>query len=229
MIKSFLILIIFPIFLFSSQEIILVVADDFNSTHASLECYDDAKKVFSTKVNLGKNGLGWGLGEVKLSQNSHDPIKYEGDKKVPIGVFRLTDIFGYAFKSNYKLPYLHTSKGLICVDDSDSNFYNTIIERIGDEKSFEYMKREDQQYKFGVVIAHNSKALKKRGSCIFLHIQREAKASTVGCTSMQEKDLKFIIHWLDKKKNPLLVQIPKSTAKEIKKLYPQLRSSKLLN
>ena len=59
MIKSFLILIISPILLFSAQQIILVVADDFSTSKAKLECYDDSKKVFSTDVNLGKNGLGW--------------------------------------------------------------------------------------------------------------------------------------------------------------------------
>jgi len=229
MIKSFLITTFFPIFLFSSQQIILVVADDFNTSKAKLECYDDVKKVFSTEVNIGTNGLAWGIGEVRLHINKHEPHKFEGDRKAPMGVFRLTDIFGYAYKSDYKLPYLHTSKELICVDDSDSNFYNNIIEKIGDEKSFENMKREDNQYKFGVVVRHNTQAIENRGSCIFLHIEKETNASTAGCTSMREQDLNFITHWLNKNKNPLLIQIAKSSAKEIKKLYPQLSSSKLLN
>ena len=145
-----------------------------------------------------------------------------------MGIFQLTDIFGYSFNSHYKLPYLHTSKELICVDDSQSHFYNNIIERNGDEKSFEFMKRKDNQYKFGVVVAHNKDAVSKRGSCIFLHIEKRSGAGTAGCTSMKEEDLKFIIHWLDKNKNPLLIQVAKKSAAEIKKLYPQLRNSKLL-
>ena len=36
----------------------LVVADDFNTSKAQLECFDGAKKVFKTiDVNLGKKGV----------------------------------------------------------------------------------------------------------------------------------------------------------------------------
>ena len=228
MIKSFLILICFEIFLFCSQQIVLVVADDFNATKASLELFENSKKVYTTHVNLAHNGLGWGLGEVQLQQEKGMPLKYEGDKKAPAGIFKLTDIFGYAFESDYKMPYLHTSKSLICVDDVDSPFYNQIIEGRSSEKSFEYMHRKDNQYKYGIRVAHNSDAIPKRGSCIFLHIQRDSNAPTVGCTSLKEKDILFLINWLDKSKNPLLIQIPKSSKEEILRLYPQLKDSAFL-
>ena len=223
MIKSFLILIIFPIFLFSSQQIILVVADDFNTSHAKLTLYEDSEVIFTTDVNIGKNGLAWGLGETLLSQKEDEPLKYEGDKKAPAGVFRLSTIFGYADKSDFKMPYLHTSKNLICVDDSNSPFYNQIIMQKGDEKSFEYMKRQDKQYELGLVVMHNKNALKMRGSCIFIHIQKEKNAATAGCTSMKHQDIKKILNWIDKDKNPLLIQVPRRSLQEIKKLYPQIK------
>jgi len=228
MIKSFLILIIFPIFLFSSQQIILVVADDFNTSKANLEFFDDENLLLENEVNIGKNGLGWGIGEKDLTQKAEEPLKFEGDKKAPIGVFKLTNIFGYSHKSNYKLPYLHTSQKLICVDDSTSNFYNHIIQANGDEKSFEFMKRQDGQYKYGITVEHNSMGEFRRGSCIFLHIEKSDDSPTAGCTSMKEKDLKKIIHLLDRSKKPILIQIPKSSTKEILMLYPQLKKSKLL-
>lgn len=223
MIKSFLILIICPIFLFSSQQIILVIADDFNSSHASLKFFEDDTILLEANVNLGKNGLGWGIGEVLLTQGHGQPLKFEGDKKAPAGVFKLTNIFGYSYASNYKLPYLYASKKLICVDDSSSNFYNHIIEANGNEKSFEFMKRKDMQYKYGVTVSHNTLGEFKRGSCIFLHIQKDINASTAGCTSMKESTLKKIISLLDIKKEPLLIQIPQSSFKEIQKLYPQIK------
>ena len=223
MIKSILILIIFPIFLFSSQQIILVVADDFNTSKARLTFYEDNKILLSTEVNLGTNGLGWGLGEVQLTQRDDEPLKYEGDRKAPAGVFKLTNIFGYSHQNNYKLPYLYTSKELICIDDSSSNFYNHIIQENGDEKSFEFMKRSDKQYKYGVTVAHNKEGESRRGSCIFLHIQKDINASTAGCTSMDESSLKKIILLLDKKKNPLLIQISKHSLKEVQMLYPDLK------
>jgi L,D-peptidoglycan transpeptidase YkuD (ErfK/YbiS/YcfS/YnhG family) len=229
MIKSFLNLIYISTLLFSSEQIVLVVSDDFNASTANMECYEDGKKVFNTiKVNLGKNGLGWGLGEVNLVQKIGEPLKYEGDKKAPIGVFKLTSIFGYEKNKKLHMPYHFASENLICVDDSESKDYNKIIFAHGDEKSFEYIKRKDDLYKYGIVVGHNQNAVKKRGSCIFIHIQRGKNVPTVGCTSMKEEDIKKIVYWLERSKNPILIQIPKSAAKEIKKLYPALENSTLL-
>ena len=229
MIKSFLILLIISISLFSSEQIILVVSDNMSTSKAKLECYEDGKKVFHTiDVNLGKNGLGWGIGEYSFPVQKGEPLKYEGDNKAPAGIFKLSDIFGYAKKENYKMPYLFASKDLICVDDTHSPFYNQIIQAHGDEKSFEYMKRHDKQYTIGVVVKHNPKAQSKRGSCIFLHIEKFKGAGTAGCTSMKYEDLQKIVNWLDKKKNPLLIQIPKNRTKEILELYPELKNAQLL-
>lgn len=228
MIKSFLIHISFSILLFSSEQIILVVAPDFDSAGAKLEFYEGGKKLFATDVNIGKNGLGWGMGEVALTQNAGEAIKKEGDQKAPAGIFRLTHIFGYENDSNYKMPYLYASKNLICVDDSSSNFYNEVA--ILDEmpKSYESMRREDDQYKLGVVVAHNTSKKKDAGSCIFLHIYKEKNAPTAGCSAMSLEDIKVITKLLDSKKNPLLIQIPKSSAPEILQRYPQLKKSSLL-
>ena len=229
MIKSFLIIVSFSTLLLASQQIVLVVADDFNTSVAKLECYEGSKLIYKDiDVNLGKNGLGWGIGIKEIPHAANEPIKHEGDKKAPAGVFALTNAFGYAHKTNTKLPYLYASKETICVDDSNSPFYNQIIQAHGDEKSFEHMCRKDDQYKIGIVVAHNPQALSQRGSCIFMHIQKAPNSPTVGCTSMQEHDLRKIVKWLDKKKNPILIQIPKKYTGEIKKEYPLLEDSKLL-
>jgi len=228
MIKSFLNLIYISTLVFSSQQIVLVVSDDLNSSTAHMECYEGSKIVCKDiKVNLGKNGLGWGLGELTLT-HKEEVFKKEGDKKAPAGVFRLTSVFGYEKIENLNMPYIQASKKLICVDDSKSPFYNQIILAKGNEKSFEYMKRDDSLYKYGIVVGHNQKAKEQRGSCIFMHIQKGDNIGTAGCTSMRENDLKKIVFWLDESKNPILIQIPKSSSKEIKKKYPELLNSKLL-
>jgi L,D-peptidoglycan transpeptidase YkuD (ErfK/YbiS/YcfS/YnhG family) len=231
MIKTFLILISIQTFLFASQQIILVVSEDFNTSSASMECYEDGEKVFRTlHVNIGKNGLGWGFGEVNLTKKSGEPLKKEGDKKAPAGVFKLTNIFGYEEKRNLHMPYLFASKNLICVDDAESGNYNQIIHMTENKpKSFEYMKRDDGQYELGIVVAHNKSGVKQGGSCIFIHVEKFKNAPTVGCTSMTLEELKKITSWLDETKNPILIQIPKSSSKEILTLFPQLRASKLLN
>ena len=45
---------------------------------------------------------------------------------------------------------------------------------------------------------------------------------------MTLEEIKKIASWLNKSKNPILIQIPKSSSKEILELYPQLKDSKLL-
>ena len=229
MIKTFLISVILVNFVYAAQQVVLVVSDEFSSSTAKLECFEGTKKRFSTiSVNLGKNGIGWGLGEVTLKQKESEPLKFEGDKKSPSGIFKLTQIFGYKQSGSYKMPYLYASRKLICVDDSDSRYYNQIVEMKGDEKSFEYMKRKDHQYELGIVVQHNKNAVAKRGSCIFMHVKKSENASTAGCTSMSLNEIKKISSWLDIEKHPILIQIPKSSSKEILELYPELVESELL-
>lgn len=227
MVKSFLIVISLQILLYAGEQIILVVADGFNSSKATLSCFEDGKKVFdSFEVNIGKNGLAWGLGKNTLIQEQSEPLKYEGDKKAPIGIFQLGSIFGYEKESNFKMPYLHATKELICVDDSNSDLYNQIITMPSVKpKSFEYMKRDDKQYELGIVVAHNQSNIKQRGSCIFLHVEKAEDAPTAGCTSMSLENIKNIVNWLDESKNPTLIQVPYEKLNQIKKLYPELRLS----
>ncbi|MCX6075542.1 MAG: L,D-transpeptidase family protein [Campylobacterales bacterium] len=231
MIKSILILITLQTFLSCSEQIVLVVSKDMNTSKAFLECYEDGEKVFDTiEVNIGTNGLGWGLGKVKLNRKESEPIKKEGDKKAPAGVFYLTKIFGYENDTNLSMPYIYTSKNLICVDDVNSTLYNQILPMPSDEpKSFEIMRREDNQYELGVVVEHNKNGVTGGGSCIFMHVAKSKDASTAGCTSMRLNEIKKITTWLDKSKKPTLIQIPKSSAKEILKLYPELKNSELLH
>ncbi|WP_366854883.1 L,D-transpeptidase family protein [Sulfurimonas sp.] len=193
-----------------------------------MSCIEGGKKVFEDiQVNIGTNGLGWGIGLTELKQKENEPLKYEGDKKAPIGVFTLDSIFGYEKEHNFKMPYLYATKELICVDDSKSKYYNQIIniESLGEKEkpnSFEDMKRDDNQYALGIVVGHNKNQIKQRGSCIFIHVQKSENASTAGCTAMSMQNIKKIVNWLDESKNPILIQVPKEKLEQIKKLYPEL-------
>jgi len=223
MIKTFLILVILQKFLYSGQFIV-VISENFNSSKATLTCYEDSKKALSTiDVNIGRNGLGWGLGEIKLTQKDDEPIKIEGDGKAPAGIFKLISTFGYKKEQIFNLNYQYLSSDLICVDDSSSKDYNKIITMPKIKpKSFETMRRDDHQYELGVVVAHNQKQRSQAGSCIFLHVEKFKGAGTAGCSSMTLENMRMINNWLDGDKNPILIQIPKSSLEEVKKLYPNL-------
>lgn len=224
MIKVFLIVLSFISATLNAQQIILVVAADFNSSKALLSGYEDGKTVFQDiDVNIGKNGLGWGIGFQKLPHGSNEPLKKEGDKKAPAGIFKIGSAFGYEKSLALKIPYLYADSKLICVDDSDSKDYNKIINFSDAVKSFEYMKRDDLQYKYGLVVVHNPHQEKQRGSCIFLHVEKSAEYPTVGCTSMKEDDIVKILKWLDPNKDPIFIQVPKKYLNGVYALYPELK------
>jgi len=225
MLKTFLIILNLQIFLSASNQIILVVSDNINSNKAILRCFEGEKELFSKiNVNIGKNGLAWGISTLSIKHSKKELKKQEGDKKAPIGIFKLSTVFGYEKSINTKMPYIQATKNLICVDDSKHKNYNQIIQMPKKNKpnSFEYMRRDDEQYKLGIVIQHNKIQKRDAGSCIFIHIQKKPDAPTAGCTSMSYDNLKKIVKWLDEKKSPILIQVPKNYLNEVKKLYPEL-------
>ncbi len=169
-------------------------------------------------IELGRNGLGWGIGLHDLPDDAKI-IKKEGDGKAPAGIFKLEQAFGYA-PFNIKYPYEVYKETDHCVDDVNSKYYNKIVDSTKinrDYKSHERMKFPKNYYKYGIVVDHNgitegSKSKKGAGSCIFIHIK---SVPTAGCTVMTESEIKEVLHWLDPKKNPLLVQGTEGTVKRL--------------
>ena len=68
-----------------------------------------------------------------------------------------------------------------------------------------------EQYDLGVFVEHNSERQAGGGSCIFLHIWKDENTATVGCTAMARENVKKVLTFLDAKKNPVLIQLPKDT------------------
>ncbi len=163
-------------------------------------------------VVLGRSGLAWAEllnGDIDMTK-----IKQEGDGNAPAGLFPLTASFGKGSKPNaVELPYTKLDANTECVDDVKSTFYNRIVNRIHvgnfDWKSSEKMLAIEQ-YELGVFVAYNSYPVEKgRGSCIFLHVWKDADTATEGCTAMERRNLERIVAWASPTKNPYLVQMPK--------------------
>lgn len=210
----------------ASQQLIVIISNDFNAPKAEMRLYEKNQKQFEavTKgimVNIGRNGLGWGLGQSGLTPKRDEPHKKEGDGKAPAGIFKVSSAFGYAPSLETSMPYIQATQELICVDDVTSEYYNKIADLQQDNipKSFEWMHRKDDLYKMGLVIDHNREAKRGAGSCIFFHIQKSEDSPTAGCSAMKEEDITTLIKWLDPKKEPLLVQIPKSHCSEAQQLF----------
>ena len=101
----------------------MIVSDDFNSTHAVLTRYEKQQNTFKQveekiTVNIGRNGLAWGIGESGFTPKPSEPIKREGDGRAPAGIFPISKAFGYAPTTETKMPYIQADQELICVDDS---------------------------------------------------------------------------------------------------------------
>ncbi len=167
----------------------------------------------SFPVVVGANGLAWG--EMLSADIDMAKIKQEGDGNAPAGLFPLTAAFGVGSKPNaVELPYTKLDQYTECVDDTKSNFYNRIVNRMQvgnfDWKSSEKMLAVGEQYALGMFVAYNSFPVERgRGSCIFLHVWKDPNSGTAGCTAMERRNLERIVAWAQPTKNPYLVQMPK--------------------
>ena len=226
MIKVFLILLTINLSLLYAGQIVLVISDDFNTTKAKMYCFENKKVVFGAiDVNLGRNGLAWDIEDKIFVHTNDQPIKQEGDGKSPAGVFALTSSFGYE-DHTFLLPFHKSTPENICVDDVNSTLYNSLVTMPKiHPNSFEYMRRNDGQYKLGIVVDYNTLNIKNRGSCIFLHVEKEQNHPTAGCTSMSYVNLNKILNWLDISKRPVLVQITKEYLDDATKKYSDIIKS----
>lgn len=202
------------------HQLIVVVTDSWNDSEARLYCFERrdgkwAKAKGRFMAVVGENGMGWGIGVA--GGQPEFPIKQEGDRKAPAGIFPLVKAMGYEASSLAgSFPYEQIEESTRCVDDPHSALYNKIVKESDYDvpgfelwKSSELMKRKDDLYKWLVVVGYNTKEPKPgTGSCIFMHIWRAAGKGTAGCTAMAEKDIVEILHWLKVEENPALAQLP---------------------
>ena len=168
------------------------------------------KPVDSFNIVVGRNGLGKDATSL-LNLNTITATKHEGDGKSPAGIFKLGKVFSYHNIKKLKMPFVQVDTNFYCVDDAASSYYNTLIKQDTAQhnfNSFEYMKRNDALYEYGVWVLYNSDPVTAgNGSCIFLHIWRNENSGTAGCTAMAKENMLKLIHWLNEKKNPVLLQI----------------------
>ena len=211
-----------PIVPFSeSLQAVIVMTKDWSAVQGEAQTYERTNIKSKWKavgksfpVVLGKNGMAWsdGLNELP-SDTGRLLMKTEGDGKSPAGIFSLSSSFGTIEKSGkIKLPYTKLNKWTECVDDVKSSHYNKIVNRMQvgnfDWKSSEKMLEITPQYDLGVFVEHNAERQAGGGSCIFLHIWKDAETGTAGCTAMARENMETVLYWLDQKKNPVLIQLP---------------------
>jgi L,D-peptidoglycan transpeptidase YkuD (ErfK/YbiS/YcfS/YnhG family) len=206
-----------------SRQLILVTTGGWDAVDGEMRLYerdsvDDQWKAVGEKIPIvvGRNGMAWGSG-LHGDAVGEGPVKRECDGRSPAGVFSLSSAFGYAPPEQARdvgLPYVQAVATLECVDDPQSAHYNRIIDRDGvenpDWKSSERMLRDDDQYRWGMVVDHNAQGASASGSCVFLHIWEAPGKGTAGCTAMNSSSMEDLLRRLDAKKRPVLAQLPRA-------------------
>lgn len=205
-----------------ARQMIVSTTADWDAVDATLQRYERAAPGQPwTAVGapipaaVGRTGLAWGTG-IHPDPAIEGPDKREGDGKAPAGVYHLSSAFGYAPAAEaawVRMPYVQSTASIECVDDSRSRFYNRRVDRDTiaqpDWTSHEEMRRNDEVYRWGVWVDHNSDPPRPMGgSCIFLHVWAGPGVATSGCTSMAESNLREVLAWLDPRARPVLVQLP---------------------
>ena len=212
-----------------SLQAVVVTTKDWNTTQGEAHLYERPSQNGKWKLNgnkfpvvVGRSGLAWAQDSAPERTTK---FKAEGDGESPAGLFPLTFVFGSAVKpEQLTFPYTKLEKFTECVDDEKSNHYNKIVNRMQvgsfDWKSSEKMLEIGPPYDLGVFVAYNSyPVVRGNGSCIFLHIWKDATSPTAGCTAMQRTNLEKIVAWLDAKKNPYLVQLTEEEYKRYRKSW----------
>jgi L,D-peptidoglycan transpeptidase YkuD (ErfK/YbiS/YcfS/YnhG family) len=206
----------------SSNQMILVIAANWNDLHTRMYLCEKNNQQWQVQKSFpavcGKKGMAWGIGLYPENPvENKQPVKKEGDLKSPVGVFQFGECMGYAPKLevNPNLEYQQLTESIQGVDDPVSQYYNQIVNTADftdgmkiDWKSYEKMKRTDDLYKWLMVIKHNPNNIPGNGSLIFLHVWKNENSGTAGCTAVAEQNILEIFKWLDKGKNPVLVQLP---------------------
>ncbi|MEM7588963.1 MAG: L,D-transpeptidase family protein [Myxococcota bacterium] len=206
----------------TNRQVVVVTTADWNATSGVLRRFEWTKGDWQqvgkdVRVVVGKNGLGWGVGLHNFPKRAGESERREGDNKAPAGLFRLTQAMGYAAEENTQLPYTQITIYHECVDDTASAQYNHVVDTRQMHKtwsSWEEMKRNDELYRYLVVVDHNGtqpseKPIPGKGSCIFMHVwrsQEDGVKGTAGCTAMPAENAAELMHWL--KPGAVLAQFP---------------------
>lgn len=211
-----------------SLQAIVVTTDSWTDTRGEAQLYEriDAGSTWKPvgkefEIVVGRSGIAWAQDSAPETAKE---FKKEGDGRSPAGMFPLTFAFGKAETVTSKLSYRRLEDQIECVDDVNSHHYNKIVGRlqvgIFDWKSSEKMASITPEYDLGVFVAYNTyPVVKGNGSCIFLHIWKDANTPTSGCTAMAREDMERVVAWLDPKKNPYLVQLPEDQYKAYRKSW----------
>ena len=127
--------------------------------------------------------------------------KVEGDKKTPIGIFSLGNLYfrkDRNTKPQTKLKCIPIKKNMgWCNDVKSKKYYNKLI-KVNKKIRHEKLFRKDYRYDFVIPINYNTKNIKiGKGSAIFIHLSKRL-LPTAGCIALRKKDFLILVKIINK-------------------------------
>ncbi|MCZ7595988.1 MAG: hypothetical protein M5U16_14665 [Hyphomicrobium sp.] len=146
---------------------------------------------------VGSTGIGWSEDFDHLARKD-EPIKREGDKRTPAGIFRVAGPFG--FEPSKLKGYVQLSRGKsVCVDDPTSLLYGKIVDK---SLAKSVQSSEDMGavpgLKRGMIVDYPARRGAKGGSCIFLHVWEGDSVGTAGRIALPEARVAVLQQWSGK-------------------------------
>ena len=150
-----------------------------------------------------------------IGKNGVTTSKKEGDGKTPLGTFRIGLFLGThkekEVKEKTKLKYKQINKNMYWVDDSNSKYYNQLVDITKTEKdwnSAEHLIQYPIQYEYLIEIKTNPYNIPYKGSAIFLHCTNNKP--TQGCIAIDKKQMEKLIENINNKTLIEILYIRKS-------------------
>jgi L,D-peptidoglycan transpeptidase YkuD (ErfK/YbiS/YcfS/YnhG family) len=182
-----------PAALRDATRLVLVTTDTMDSTPATAQLFDRASAKDAWRALgeaepavVGRAGIAWAQSFRQFAK-TREPIKIEGDKRAPAGVYPIGKTFGTEPSS--RPGHLKITEDTVCVDDPDSPEYNKITSRavVGPKVHAENMSRASPMYRHGLLVDYPTDIAAKAGSCIFIHVWRAPTRGTAGCVALPEE------------------------------------------
>ena len=219
-----------PASLADARRLVLVTAERMNTTRATMQRFERTTPAESWQpagaaepVLLGSAGMGWSHFFRQLGRPG-EPIKVEGDKRAPAGIYAIGRSFGTV--PSYRPGHLQVTDDTICVHDTSSSAYNTIASRasLGPKVRAENMSRALPMYRRGLLVDYPTDAAARAGSCIFIHVWKSPTTATAGCVSMPEARIEALQDFVES--GAALAILPRSALDRFDGCLPGVAASR---
>jgi L,D-peptidoglycan transpeptidase YkuD (ErfK/YbiS/YcfS/YnhG family) len=176
----------------SARRLVLVTTETMNATAATLQLFERDSTAHPWRAAataepavIGRAGMGWSHFFRQLAR-AGEPIKVEGDKRAPAGIYPIGRSFGTLASS--RPDHLQVTGDTVCVYEPASPAYNRITSRAGVAPgvNVENMSRMLPMYRRGLVVDYPTDGRARAGSCIFIHVWRSPTTGTAGCVALSE-------------------------------------------